>query len=75
MSIGHPNCQSVLKCLLLYSKYSICMTALFTVSKQAFNEPLVFATVHSLMNDINLIDCCKAQRLIHMYLFHVVNTA
>ena len=33
---------------------------IFTFSKQAFNESLDFATVHSLMIDINLIDSCQA---------------
>ena len=33
---------------------------IFTFLKQAFNESLNFATVHSLMNDTNLIDSCQA---------------
>ena len=32
----------------------------FTFSNQAFNESLDFAAVHSLMNDMNLIDSCQA---------------
>ena len=33
---------------------------ILTFSKQAINESLDFATVHSLMKDMNLIDCCQA---------------
>ena len=35
-------------------------SVIFTFTKQAFNESLDFANVHSLMKDINLIDSCQA---------------
>ena len=34
--------------------------SIFTFSWQAFNEHLDFATVHSLMKGVNLIDSCQA---------------
>ena len=36
------------------------MPIIFTFSKQAFNETLDFATIQSLMKDINLIASCQA---------------
>ena len=42
----------------------------FTFSKQGFNECLDFATVHSLMKDINLIDSCQAH-LPMQYAFNI----
>ena len=35
-------------------------TIILTFSKQSLNNPLAFVTVHSLMNDTNVIDSCQA---------------
>ena len=42
--------------------YALVYVGIFTFSKQAFNESVefFFATVHSLMNYIDLIDNCQA---------------
>ena len=33
---------------------------IFASSKQSFNKPLDFATVHSQMNDTNMTESCQA---------------
>ena len=33
---------------------------IFTFSKQSFNEPYIYATIHNLLNYANLIDSCQA---------------
>ena len=52
--------------LVLYGRYHIMSNAsivnnciIFTFSKQAFKESIDFATVHSLMDAIDLIDNCR----------------
>ena len=47
---------------------TIVIENIFIFSKQAFNESLDFATVHSLMNDINLIDSCQAHLPVQYHL-------
>ena len=40
-------------------------TEIFTFSKQSFNEPLDFATVHRLMDGTNKIDSCQTHLPVH----------
>ena len=46
--------------LLLINFSLVVYFLIFTFSKQSFNESLDFATVHSLLKDINMINNCQA---------------
>ena len=56
---GCNGCMSRFSCIcVLLSLPANLHATIFTFSKQSFNESLDFATVHGLMNYINLIDSC-----------------